>query len=204
MICITDYGIGNVAAFETVYKRLGVPAKRARVPADFRAATHLVLPGVGHFDRAMHLLAESGLMPTLHQLVCEEHLPVLGICVGMQMLSEGSDEGLLPGLNWIPGRVKSFALDPEARDLPSPHMGWNDVRPVRGKLLADASGPRPSFYFLHSYFFDAKCPEDVAGVTRYGREFPAAVSRGNVHGVQFHPEKSHSCGVELLRRFATL
>jgi len=204
MIRIVDYGVGNIQAFMTMFKRLGIEASRARTAGELNGATHLILPGVGAFDHAMQLLDDSGMRPELERLVTKQQVPVLGICVGMQMLAGGSDEGELPGLNWIPGRVRAFASNPRSNALPMPHMGWNDLATTPGhKLFADFE-PSPRFYFLHSYYFDAESRADVAATAEYGFAFDCVVSRGNVHGVQCHPEKSHHFGAQLLKNFAGL
>lgn len=204
MIAVVDYGLGNIQAFLNVYRRLNIPARTAATPAELADASRVILPGVGHFDHAMRRLEESGLRPALDDLVLRRRIPVLGVCVGMQMLAEGSDEGELPGLGWIAGRVRSFSARESARGLPLPHMGWNDVRPAAGRALFDQLAEDARFYFLHSYFFECARGEDAAAVASYGGEFPCAVSAGNVHGVQFHPEKSHHFGTRLLRNFAEL
>lgn len=205
MIRIVDYGVGNIQAFMTIFKRLGISAERALIPSDLADATHLILPGVGHFDHAMQRLNDSGMRPTLEAMVQGNRIPVVGICVGMQMLAEGSDEGKLPGLNWVPGRVRAFADHPKAVNLPMPHMGWNDVKPVSGTpLFRNGYGDSAQFYFLHSFYFDAKDKADVAATAHYGMDFDAVVSRGHIHGVQCHPEKSHHWGVQLLKNFAKL
>jgi glutamine amidotransferase len=205
MIRIVDYGVGNIQAFMTLFKRLGMPAERALAAADFADAVRIVLPGVGHFDHAMQRLNDSGMRSTLEDLVLGKNMPVIGICVGMQMLAEGSDEGNLPGLGWVPGRVRSFASHPQAATLPMPHMGWNDVRPVASTpLFSTGFDHSPQFYFLHSYYFDAKDKADVAATAQYGIDFDAVVSRGNIHGVQCHPEKSHHWGAQLLKNFAAI
>ena len=205
MIRIVDYGVGNIQAFMNMFKRLDVPAERATTEADFADATRLILPGVGHFDHAMQRLNDSGMRPALESLVLGQGMPVVGICVGMQMLAAGSDEGSLPGLNWVPGRVRSFATHPLSASLPMPHMGWNDVHPALGsRLFSTGFDDAAQFYFLHSFYFDAQDRADVAATAHYGLDFDAVVSRGNIHGVQFHPEKSHHWGAQLLKNFAEL
>ena len=205
MICIVDYGVGNIQAFLNLFKRLGVEARRADKPEALLDAERLVLPGVGHFDHAMQRLNYSGMRPKLEELVLGAQVPVLGICVGMQMLAQGSDEGNLPGLNWVPGRVRGFATHPKSADLPMPHMGWNELQPrIYSKLLSKGFEKAPQFYFLHSYFFDAEDRQDVAATTSYGLDFDAVVSRGHIHGVQCHPEKSHHWGEQLLKNFVEL
>jgi glutamine amidotransferase len=204
MISIVDYGLGNVQAFLNVYKRLNVEAQSATTGKELEGATKVILPGVGAFDHAMQRLDESGMREVVDDLVLRQGVPVLGVCVGMQILARGSDEGTMAGLGWIDGRVKHFdALAPE-EGLLLPHMGWNDVAPIPGNRLFDNLEPDARFYFLHSYYFECARVEDVAASSHYGREFSCAVSAGNIHGVQFHPEKSHHFGTRLLQNFAEL
>lgn len=204
MIRIVDYGVGNIQAFLTMFKRLGLEAARARAAAELEGATRLVLPGVGAFDHAMTLLNQSGMRLRLEEMVLAQQVPIIGICVGMQMLAGGSDEGVLPGLNWVAGRVKAFATTPGAEDLPMPHMGWNDLKVRQGCKLFTDFEPEPRFYFLHSYYFDAEDKADVVATAEYGLDFDCIVSKGHIHGVQCHPEKSHHFGAQLLKNFAEL
>lgn len=204
MICVIDYGVGNIQAFLTMFKRLGLDASRACTTAELEGATRLILPGVGAFDHAMQLLNDSGMRPALERMVHEQKVPLLGICVGMQMLASGSDEGDLPGLNWIPGRVRAFASHPKSSALPMPHMGWNDITIRQEQKLFTGFNPSPRFYFLHSYYFECEQPADVAATADYGLAFDCVVSRGHIHGVQCHPEKSHHFGAQLLKNFAEL
>jgi imidazole glycerol-phosphate synthase subunit HisH len=205
MIRIVDYGVGNIQAFMNMFKRLGIPAERAVTTADLVDASRLILPGVGHFDHAMQKLNDSGMRPALEELVMGQGMPVVGVCVGMQMLAQGSDEGSLHGLNWVPGQVRAFANHPKAASLPMPHMGWNEVLPVTGtSLFAEGFDDAAQFYFLHSFYFDAQDRADVAATAHYGLDFDAVVSRGHIHGVQCHPEKSHHWGAQLLKNFAEL
>ena len=204
MITIIDYGLGNIQAFANMYKRLGFDVCRATRASELEGATKLILPGVGAFDHAMELLDASGMRPVLDALVLQHHVPVLGICVGMQILADGSDEGGLPGLGWVPGKVKAFRTDERSASLPLPHMGWNDVQPRAGAKLFVGLEKDARFYFLHSFFFVCAEPQFAAATTSYGLEFSCAVSSGNVYGVQFHPEKSHHYGARLLKNFAEL
>ncbi len=196
MICIVDYGLGNIRAFSNVYKRLGIEAGVARTADELGAASKLILPGVGAFDHAMDLLQASGMRDTLDELVLGRKVPVLGVCVGMQILGRRSDEGQRPGLAWVPGEVRAMAARAGVEALPLPHMGWNDVRPVPGARLFEALEAAPRFYFLHSYYFECERPTDVAATAEYGGDFCCAVESANVFGVQFHPEKSHHFGVD--------
>lgn len=204
MITIIDYGLGNVLAFVNVYNRLNVPVKVARTAAELAGATRLILPGVGSFDHAMEQLDKSGMRPALEQLVVQERMPVIGICVGMQMLARGSDEGTLPGLGWIDGKVRKFDLAEMPRGTSLPHMGWNDVKPTGEGGLFKGLERDARFYFLHSYYFECAQADSMLAQTDYGPEFSCAVRRDNVYGVQFHPEKSHHFGSVLLRNFAEL
>lgn len=204
MITIIDYGLGNVQAFANVYKRLHIPVGVAKTSADLERASKIILPGVGAFDHAVELLDASGMRETLSELVLRRSVPVLGVCVGMQILMESSDEGWRPGLSWISGRVRRFdqaAMPPPAR---LPHMGWNDVSPRAGAKLFAGLEDEARFYFLHSYYADCASSDDVLARSQYAIEFACAIGSKNVYGVQFHPEKSHQYGVRLLKNFAEI
>ena len=204
MITIVDYAVGNVQALANIYKRLEIPCRLAKSVPELADASHVILPGVGAFDWAMARLQSSGMREALDDLVKVQGTPVLGICVGMQMMARGSDEGQLPGLGWFDAHVHRFD---EARFISRthlPHMGWNDVEPVRADGLLRDLGTDARFYFLHSYYFMPNDPADVLATTVYGERFACAVQRGKVFGVQFHPEKSHGWGIQLLKNFAAL
>jgi glutamine amidotransferase len=202
VIVIIDYGLGNVLAFANVYKKLNIQARVARSVADLAGATRVILPGVGAFDHAMERLDQSGMRDALTELVTSQGVPVLGICVGMQILANSSDEGQLPGLGWVPGRVRKFDVATLSQKTHLPHMGWNDVQPVRPSGLFAGLESDARFYFLHSYCFVCERDDEVLATTDYGASFSSAVSVGNVYGVQFHPEKSHHFGTRLLQNFA--
>jgi len=204
VIVIVDYGLGNISAFSNMYKRLGIEARTARSVGELRSASKLILPGVGAFDHAMQLLHASGMRDAIDELVIERHVPVLGVCVGMQILGNRSDEGKLPGLAWIPGQVRALAARPDVARLPLPHMGWNDVLPAPEARLFSTQVESSRFYFLHSFYFDCEREGDVAATVDYGGVFCCAVQSGNVYGVQFHPEKSHHFGAGVLRAFAEI
>lgn len=202
MIAIVDYGLGNVTAIANIYARLNVAAQLAKTPADLEDADRYILPGVGAFDWAMQRFSESGLRAAMDEKV-KQGAPVLGICVGMQMLADRSDEGTLTGLGWIPGRVRRFDLASIAERTHLPHMGWNDVAPrPNTRLFKGFDDAR--FYFLHSYFYEPADSDDVLCETDYYGMFASGVARGNVFGVQFHPEKSHHWGIRLLANFAEI
>jgi imidazole glycerol-phosphate synthase subunit HisH len=201
LITVVDYGLGNIQAFVDIYKRLNIPVSVAQTADALETADRVILPGVGAFDWAMARLNESGMREMLDNLVVVKRRPVLGVCVGMQMMADRSDEGALPGLGWVPGEVKRFEHDRFTTKTHLPHMGWNDVTPkTEGRLFRNVEAP--VFYFLHSYYFSARNPNSVIATTDYGGEFVSAVNIDNVFGTQFHPEKSHSWGVNLLRNFA--
>lgn len=204
MITIVDYGLGNIAAFTNVYKRMNLGVRVARAAEELADAERIILPGVGAFDHALDLLDASGMRDTLEHHVEVRKTPVMGVCVGMQILASRSDEGQREGLGWIPGRVRHFSGAPDAQGLPLPHMGWNDVQPAADQPLFQGLDDDPRFYFLHSYYFECDSQDDVAAVANYGLEFGCAVRRDNVYGVQFHPEKSHHFGAALLRNFASV
>lgn len=204
MISIVDYGLGNILAFVNVYKRLNIPVEIARTKADLQSVQRVILPGVGAFDHAMDRLNRSGMRETLDELVLERKVPVLGICVGMQMLANSSEEGSMPGLGWIPGRVRRFDPATLHHSTRLPHMGWNDARPTSPGGLFTGLEVDARFYFLHSYYFECANAVDGAAETEYGIKFHCAVSSRNINGVQFHPEKSHHFGTQLLKNFAEL
>ena len=204
MITIVDYGLGNVQAIANIYKRLESPATLARSAAELAEASHIILPGVGAFDWAMSRLNNSGMRSTLDDLVLRQRKPVLGICVGMQMMARASDEGQAEGLGWFNARVRLFDDSKFVGRTHLPHMGWNDIEPARTDGLLRELGADARYYFLHSYYFAPQDPGDVLATTVYGERFACAVQRGNVHGVQFHPEKSHAWGIQLLKNFAGL
>jgi glutamine amidotransferase len=204
MIAIVDYGSGNVAAIADIFKRLKLQHSITRDHAELRDAERYVLPGVGAFDTTMRTLTESGLVGLLNEEVQGKGKKILGICVGMQILGDSSDEGSLPGLGWIPGHIRR--IDTTAiQGLPKlPHMGWNSVRLTMPSPLFEGVDLDRGFYFLHSYYFDAAEQTSVIATVECGGDLPCGVTRGNVFGLQFHPEKSHANGVAVFRNFAML
>ena len=204
MIAIIDYGLGNVRAFANLYTKSNIPFVIAKDTSDLENAQKIILPGVGSFDYAMQLLEASGMQETLSDMVLNHNVPVLGVCVGMQMLADSSDEGNLSGLGWIPGQVKRFESSSLNEEINIPHMGWNNINPVITSGLMEGLDSNSRFYFLHSYYFNCENEDSLLATTHYGNEFACAVHRNNVYGVQFHPEKSHRWGAKILENFARL
>ncbi|TGL37114.1 imidazole glycerol phosphate synthase subunit HisH [Leptospira perdikensis] len=205
MLTIIDYGLGNILSFQNVYKRINIETRIAKSVDDLTDASKLILPGVGAFDHAIDLLNESGMRNKIEELVFERKIPIVGICVGMQILANSSEEGVKPGLGWIPGRVKKFNFNKLEKKYPMPHMGWNDVLPnANGFPLFRGLESDSRFYFLHSYYFECEDSNHEISRTEYGTSFSSSVNRGHIFGVQFHPEKSHHYGQILLKNFAEL
>jgi glutamine amidotransferase len=204
MITIIDYGLGNIKAFANVYKTLEVPIKIARHADDLKRANKVIMPGVGAFDYAIQRLEKSGMRQILEEIVLYRKVPVLGVCVGMQMLARSSEEGKQPGLGWIDAEVKKFDTASFSCAACLPHMGWNDVKAVKTNGLFHDIGHVGQYYFLHSYIMHCRKKENVIAVADYGGEFVCAVNSDNIYGVQFHPEKSHHWGIQLLNNFAKI
>lgn len=202
MITLISYGLGNITAFANVFKRLDIPVRIATTRSDLEHADKLILPGVGAFDYAMERFCESGLRETIDELVLNRKVPILGICVGMQMLAKSSEEGILPGLGYIDGVVKKFNPDLIQIKPKLPHMGWNNVSFISGENIFTGIDNESIFYFLHSYYFVCNDLADVIATTHYGMDFHAAIKHENVYGVQFHPEKSHHNGTLLLKNYS--
>lgn len=200
MITIVDYGMGNLGSIGNMLKRIGVQSETTSDPSRIASAARLILPGVGAFDAGMDNLERSGLRPILDERVCDARVPVLGICLGMQLMTHSSGEGERRGLGWVEAETLRFA--PADPALKVPHMGWNIARPVRADALVQALPDQARFYFVHSYYVICERAEDVLLTTRHGTEFHSGFRHGNVWGVQFHPEKSHRFGMHLLRNFA--
>jgi glutamine amidotransferase len=203
MIGIVDYGLGNIRAFLNIYKNLNIPATTIRTADELVDADRIILPGVGSFDWAMNRLNASGMRDTLDEVVLSKKRPALGVCVGMQILARRSEEGQLPGLGWIPAEVKRFDESGFTQKTHLPHMGWNDAAPrTVDSLFRNMENPR--FYFLHSYYFLPENGEHILATTDYNGEFACAIRAGHVFGTQFHPEKSHQWGIQLLSNFAEI
>ena len=205
MIGIIDYGLGNIKAFENIYRRLSIPVTVLRDESHFvEGISKLILPGVGAFDHAVSSFTASGMRGITEKKVLSEGLPIIGICVGMQMLAKSSEEGQLSGLGWVDAVVKRFDESRIRSDTHLPHMGWNDVIIDRSSSIFEGVSDRPQFYFLHSYYFACNDRTDIIGEADYGGRFACAIQHNNVFGVQFHPEKSHSPGVRVLENFARM
>jgi glutamine amidotransferase len=204
MITLIDYGVGNIFAFQNVYKRLDIQTKIAKTTQDLEDAEKLILPGVGAFDYAMNQLNKSGMRQKLDELVLYKKIPVIGICVGMQMMGNRSDEGSMEGLKWIDADIVKFDENLIKHRTKLPHMGWNDVKPIKDHPLFKGLEDNAIFYFLHSFYFKCNNLEDSIALSDYGISFTSATNYKNVYGIQFHPEKSHQYGEKLLHNFAKL
>lgn len=200
-IAVIDYGLGNVGSVLNMLRRLEVPAFVSRDPAELSRARALILPGVGHFDEGMKNLRDRGLVGPLTERVRTHGTPVLGICLGMQLLGRSSEEGDAEGLGWMRAKTVRFRFD-EGVKLPIPHMGWNDTECLDRDLFGDLVGEEARFYFVHSFHVVPDDPGHVAARCTYGRPVVAAVRDGNVFGTQFHPEKSHRFGKRVLAAYA--
>lgn len=199
MIAIVDYGMGNLGSIQNMIKKLGHNAIISTDPSDIAQADKVILPGVGSFDKAILNLKALNLIDTLKNFA-STNKPMLGICLGMQLLSNGSEEGTLPGLGLIPGQVKKFQLDTTFK---IPHMGWNLINIKKSvpllKHLEQFEEIR--YYFVHSYYYHCENEEHIMTTTIYGSEFTSGVNQGSIYGVQFHPEKSHKFGMQLMKNF---
>ena len=203
MITIVNYGVGNLASIKNMLKKAGFESELATDEETIGKASKIILPGIGAFDHCMSEFNKSGLRNIVTKQVLEQKTPVLGICVGLQMLMEGSEEGTEQGLGWIAGRTVKFKKE-ELGDLKIPHMGWTNVKIAKKTPLTENLGDQPRFYFVHSYYVQPNDKSDEMLTAFYGYEFTAAVNRDNIYGAQFHPEKSHKYGMRILENFARL
>ena len=201
MIAIIDYGVGNVRSLANMLKKLGAPAIITDDAAAIQKASKIILPGVGAFDTAVQEINRRGLKEMLERKALQEKVPVLGICLGMQLLTNGSEEGKEKGFGWIPGYAFKFPKNPS---LKVPHMRWNSVSVSHQGLLTKDLAENAKFYFVHSYYVKAQQPQHVLLQTDYGLRFDAAIQKDNIAGVQFHPERSHKFGLQLLSNFIQL
>lgn len=204
MITIIDYGSGNISAIANIYERLNIAYKIAKTPTEIIRSEKLFLPGVGAFDETMLLLESSGFKNALDREVLANKIPIIGICVGMQVLANSSEEGNLPGLGYIKGHVKRLDDSKLYQKPKLPHMGWNSIVKNKESVLFENIDTEVGFYFLHSYYFECENISDILATTQYGETFASAVCHENVYGIQFHPEKSHHNGISLLKNFSSL
>jgi len=206
MIVILDYGMGNTSSIQNMIRKIGQSAVISIDKEIINKATAIILPGVGSFDNGMIKLLELDVLDTVKRRVIEDKIPFLGICLGMQLLFEKSEEGKLPGLGWIPGEVKKFDFTELQKNtcLKIPHMGWNEVKVVNSNKIFDKLEDSARFYFVHSYHVVCKHSDHILATTHYGYKFASAVKKDNIWGTQFHPEKSHRYGLLLLSNFLNL
>ncbi len=201
MVVVIDYGMGNLGSVLNMLRRSGADAEISSDPKAIAAAQKLILPGVGSFDQGMSNLASRGLIPLLNERVLHAAVPILGICLGMQLFTRSSEEGNMPGLGWIEADTKRFNFPQASSVLKIPHMGWNSINVKHhGDLLHGFADP-PRFYFVHSYYVVCANPQDVLATTFHGLDFASVIRRGNIAGTQFHPEKSHKYGITLFKNF---
>lgn len=204
MIGIIDYGSGNVQAIATIYKNLNINYQVITKPEDLVKADKLILPGVGAFDATMQQLIDSGLKDKLNELVLGKKVPVLGICVGLQVMGYKSEEGNLPGLGWIAGKVSRFDENKIKFKPKLPHMGWNTINDVQNHKLFEGIDLDFGFYFVHSFYFECEEEQNILTTSNYGGKFTSSIYANHIFGTQFHPEKSHGNGVQLFKNFAEL
>lgn len=201
MIDIIDYGIGNIGSVQNMIKHIGGESRIISGREEIMNSKKLILPGVGSFDTAISTLQDKNLVDAISYAVKENQAYLLGICLGMQLLFEGSEEGIIPGLGFIKGQVIKFSDDINLR---IPHVGWNQVKPVRKSVLFDPEDGFQKYYFTHSYYATCIDKNDISAVCPYGNDFVCSVERDNIFGTQFHPEKSHRFGMRLLSKFHKL
>ena len=203
MITVVDYGLGNVGSMLNMLRKLGHDSEATSSPERIIVAERLIFPCVGAFDHGIDNLERLGLLEALTHRVLTDRVPILGVCLGAQLMTRASQEGQRPGLAWVPGTTVRFFSQCE-QTLKVPSMGWNEVRVTGPHPLFEGMFPDPRFYFVHSYHFALEDPQDVLAVSTYGYEFASAFAHHNVLGVQFHPEKSHKFGMKLLDNFGRL
>lgn len=202
MIGIVDYGSGNIQAIQNIFTKLKIQTFFVSNPDDLHKADKIILPGVGAFDEAMTQLENSGMKDALNHFALLQKKPVLGICVGMQVMAKSSDEGVMQGLGWFDATVKKFDESKIPFKPKLPHMGWNEIQPMQESPLLKGIDLEKGFYFIHSYYFDAHDTKDILLESNYGEVFSCAIRKDNIFGFQFHPEKSHSNGINLFKNFA--
>lgn len=203
MIYIVNYGLGNLNSIKNIIKKIGGESKIVDDVREVKDAKKLILPGIGAFDHGMQFLNERGWINDLNEAVLVKKVPVLGICLGMQLMCKGSEEGVLPGLGWFDADVKRFRLAPDS-PFKIPHMGWNAVNVKKENPLIERKDEEQRFYFVHSYHAVCNNPKDELLSAVHGYEFTAAISHENIFATQFHPEKSHRFGMDLLKHFIAI
>lgn len=202
MLIVIDYKMGNVGSILNMLKKIGVEAKVSSNLSDIENAEKLILPGVGAFDTGMRNLFDMNLLPILNKKVLEDKIPILGICLGMQLMTQRSEEGTKAGLGWFDAKTIRFRFKDMQSNLKIPHMGWNFVTIIKENPLCKNLNEKPRFYFVHSYHVACNNDEDILTITTHGCNFVSSIQKENIFGVQFHPEKSHKFGMKLLKNFA--
>ena len=202
-LVIVDYGTGNLGSVTKVLRSLGIDATVSARPRDVATADKIILPGIGHFARTMEHLNESGMLDVLNEFVLADRKPVLGICLGMELMAERSEEGDAVGLGWLKGKVEKFRIE-DKRRFKVPHMGWNQIRIQKPTALLAGLPTWSEFYFAHAYHLLLNDACDIVGDTEYETPFPSVIEKGNIFGVQFHPEKSQDAGRRLLKNFVEI
>jgi glutamine amidotransferase len=203
-VVIIDYGMGNVGSINNMLRHIGFNASVSGDLDEIMKAPRLILSGVGAFDSAMNNISRMGLLDALNTAVLSNRIPILGICLGMQLFTQNSEEGRQPGLGWIEARTVRFNFEKPFHHLKVPHMGWNTLKKNRPHPLFDGMDEEMRFYFVHSYHLFCSRHSDQLATTHYGYDFPSIVEHDNIYGVQFHPEKSHKFGMKLLENFMNL
>ena len=204
MIAIVNIGMGNLGSILNMLEKIKVKSIISSDVNDILKAEKIILPGVGSFDNAMKNLTDMNLVPLLNERVLKDKIPILGICLGIQLFTRQSEEGILPGLGWIDAATARFRFDGENAKLKVPHMGWNTVKPKHDSSLFSGLLQEPRFYFVHSYHIVCNNDQDVLATTHYGYDFVSSIESGNIYGTQFHPEKSHRFGMKVLKNFAEI
>jgi len=203
MITIIDYGMGNLGSILNMFKKIGYEAEITSDLEKIKNSEKIVLPGVGSFDNGMANLNKLNLINILNTLVLEKHIPILGICLGMQLITNSSEEGKLKGLGWVDANTLKFKFS--KNNIKIPHMGWNNINIKKiNPLLKNLNDSETRFYFVHSYYVKCNQKNDILTTTEYGFDFASSIQKDNIYGVQFHPEKSHKFGMKLFENFAKI
>ena len=206
-ISIVNYGCGNIGSIVNMLKHIGVATEVISESEQVKKAEKIILPGVGKWDSGIHNLRVSGVLSTLEERVLNDKIPILGICLGMQLLLNSSEEGSLPGLGWIDGTVRAFdfsRVDTGSKRLAVPHMGWNAVTTTQESTLTESLDEKSKFYFVHSFYADLQASENILLRSQYGHFFTSGIKKENIYGLQFHPEKSHRHGMDIMKSFSSI